>query len=475
MLDANESPLVETEQQWSDDVFGRKEYADFLTKMLIAKEKPFVLNINAAWGTGKTFFLEHWRDDLKEKHPTVMFNAWESDFLNDPLLSVLSCIQKDLNPLIKKTETAKKQFQQVLGKTGSFLKGVAPIAAKGISKKVFGVDAEDIVQLWDADDEKSMSEFSGKATEEFLKFFQSSEKSIEDFKIELSALVGQVRSDNNLSTPLFIFIDELDRCRPTFAIETLERIKHLFDVPEVVFIIGTDTEQLSHSVKAIYGQDFESRIYLRRFFDQEYALPDPDYIKFAMMLFQDFESEVKFFRYVINLIKVNGLTVESDSDYHIKQYETITLFTLFSDAFDLDLRTQKQCFDKFEAILASVKQDEEVHFAYIIFLIMLEAKCPNQFKEYFTIKIDRSRKDLIGKFDDSSFNIVCFNTEFSALSLVNMYSELSLKSDKDLNSISPDSKTAYGALRNEIVSSIVRSDGILSKYKEKVELVGALS
>lgn len=68
---------------------------------------------------------------------------------------------------------------------------------------------------------------------------------------------------------MFIFIDELDRCRPSVAIDTLEQVKHLFDLPEIKFIIATDTTQLSHSVKTIYGEGFHGRTYLRRFFTQD--------------------------------------------------------------------------------------------------------------------------------------------------------------------------------------------------------------
>ena len=52
---------------------------------------------------------------------------------------------------------------------------------------------------------------------------------------------------------LLIFIDELDRCRPTFAIETLEVVKHFFNVPNVVFVFSLDMNQLQKSIKTIYG------------------------------------------------------------------------------------------------------------------------------------------------------------------------------------------------------------------------------
>ncbi|QDE47832.1 hypothetical protein EIN43_17235 [Enterobacter hormaechei] len=65
--------------------------------------------------------------------------------------------------------------------------------------------------------------------------------------------------------PTFIFIDELDRCRPNYAIDMLETIKHLFDINNVVFVIATDKEQLSHSICSVYGSGFDATRYLDRF------------------------------------------------------------------------------------------------------------------------------------------------------------------------------------------------------------------
>ena len=69
-------------------------------------------------------------------------------------------------------------------------------------------------------------------------------------------------------------IDELDRCRPTFAIELLERVKHIFDVPNIVFVFGINRAELVKSLESIYGE-IDAGTYLRRFFDMEFVLPEP--------------------------------------------------------------------------------------------------------------------------------------------------------------------------------------------------------
>lgn len=76
--------------------------------------------------------------------------------------------------------------------------------------------------------------------------------------------------------PVVIAIDELDRCRPLYAIELLEAAKHLFSVNNIVFVLATNRSELGHSIKAVYGEKFDSQEYLKRFIDVDFRLPDAD-------------------------------------------------------------------------------------------------------------------------------------------------------------------------------------------------------
>ena len=100
-------------------------------------------------------------------------------------------------------------------------------------------------------------------------------------KEQLSQLGHRVRDDTG--QPLVFIIDELDRCRPTFAIELLERVKHIFDVPNIVFVFGINRDELVKSLESVYG-DIDAGTYLRRFFDMEFVLPAPDAAQFSRYL-----------------------------------------------------------------------------------------------------------------------------------------------------------------------------------------------
>ena len=104
---------------WSDDRFARKDDAEFLISFLVRKmreravqgrTRSFVLNLDAPWGQGKSFFLDRLARDLRIDGLLVAeVNAWEDDHADDPLLSVMSAINKAVKP-----HFARKNKAQVL-------------------------------------------------------------------------------------------------------------------------------------------------------------------------------------------------------------------------------------------------------------------------------------------------------------------------------------------------------------------------
>ena len=116
-------------------------------------------------------------------------------------------------------------------------------------------------------------------------------KAVREFKEALLELSNQL-SESIPNHPLVFAIDELDRCRPSYAVELLEVAKHLFSVNNVVFVLVINQLELAQSVKALYGQTFDAEGYLQRFFDLDFRLPDPDRSRFvdALLYRQKFNS-----------------------------------------------------------------------------------------------------------------------------------------------------------------------------------------
>ena len=81
------------------------------------------------------------------------------------------------------------------------------------------------------------------------------------------------RIDGNKSCRLIIIIDELDRCKPSFSVEVLEKIKHLFSVPNVVFVLVMHQEQMEEAIKCVYGNNIDAHTYLQKFINLETSIP----------------------------------------------------------------------------------------------------------------------------------------------------------------------------------------------------------
>ena len=128
-----------------------------------------------------------------------------------------------------------------------------------------------------------------------LKLMNKLNKGLNLFRKCLAEFAQLVLNDEDRKGPIVFFVDELDRCRPNYAMEMLERIKHVFNVDGVVFVISTDRQQLVNSVKTLYGEGIDAEGYLRRFFDLSYQLPAPTTVLFVSMLFEQYHLD-KYFK-----------------------------------------------------------------------------------------------------------------------------------------------------------------------------------
>jgi hypothetical protein len=100
---------------------------------------------------------------------------------------------------------------------------------------------------------------------------------------------GLARVFGGDSPKLLVIVDELDRCRPDYAVSYLETIKHVFAIRGMVFVLSLDLEQFRHSVGALYGAGLEFKEYFRKFAHRTVALPSiaPDCWKKAARHYVD--------------------------------------------------------------------------------------------------------------------------------------------------------------------------------------------
>lgn len=258
---------------FTNDLFNRKVIAENLTRIIESQNKPMVISLDSDWGTGKTTFVTMWKDlldndaDYNSKFNTLYFNAWEHDYIKDPLLAIFSEIESQ----IKESDSKLKQhLDSVKNKIKPFTKLATTTGVKIITAGALNLDNVDLGDY----NESQLIDLAGKLGDLAIKEISASKKVRSELKKEM------VKYQNATEKKIIFFIDELDRCRPSFAIELLEVIKHLFDIDNFVFVISIDKEQLSHSVSTIYGHNMDTVGYLRRFFDLDYKLPKVDIKKY---------------------------------------------------------------------------------------------------------------------------------------------------------------------------------------------------
>ena len=262
-----------------ENTFDRgKDIREFIEGLELIEENAFI-SLDAKWGDGKTFFVrqieetlkyfrakqmeteekllkdlesyEYLKESVAVKETTVehiylpvYYNAWMYDDHNDPLMSLLLVMTKQCGGAYNTKINTKSLGERLLAVASSL-----PISIKKINPATIIKDLQ----------EGKMDILSAVKTEEDIK------ECIRDVFNDI--IVEEAEK-------LVVFIDELDRCKPSFAIEMLERIKHYFDDERIIFVVSLNKEQLIHTISNYYGSEFDATRYLNRFFDVSINLPE---------------------------------------------------------------------------------------------------------------------------------------------------------------------------------------------------------
>lgn len=272
------------EKTLAENIINRNNKLNLFLGMLNSLEAPSIVSLDGAWGSGKTYFVkqietlgslpkEQFKDifssmangltnrngeqilRFRDKFIPYYFNAWENDCLDDPLQALLFSL---INDVEKEKNLRLKCF-----KNGLKTINIAELI-KNITQGL--IDESRMFELTDA--QKLASEFI------------TAKERCKTVSDELQKLVG---SSNNKK--LVVIIDELDRCKPSFAIRLLEAIKHCCLSDNVIFLLATNNEQLRYTVQHFYGDGFDGAGYLNKFYDLQFNLGDVDvdsYLKYKL-------------------------------------------------------------------------------------------------------------------------------------------------------------------------------------------------
>ncbi len=349
---------VSDDDPFKHDSLQRKDVVEFVSNLIKQLEGPFVLALDSPWGTGKTTVAKMLRAVLKkDNYVTVYFNAWKEDYVSDPLIPMVAAI----DDIKIAQDAADGVFQQRMATVKKVLSAVAKRGlVAGVKVGTMGVLDLDKVQ------EDVLSNESGKAAEDLIESFKKEKRSLEKFRESLEDAVQAV-GEGEPKRPLIFFIDELDRCRPSFAIELLERVKHLFDVKNIVFVLSIDKKQLEAITAAVYGERIDAPEYLRRFIDLDFSLPTlhrKDYIRQLVKRY-DFTD---FF-----LARRKYQELASDEE------NFVIGFTLIANVYELSLRSIERCFTRMASVLFQTEENHYLDPIFLAYLVVLRTKRPDDF------------------------------------------------------------------------------------------------
>lgn len=280
----------------ADDPFNRTDTGKSLSDLVDRIEDPLVIALDGGWGSGKTWFLKRWvgahHHENEGRATTVYFDAFAHDFMDEPLIALTAAITDRLPKCGEGSPWKKFRAAAVTLSRPALRIGLAAVTS-GVSEMTGPVTSAALAT-------------TQKEVEAFWTREDGKRAAMDQFRQTLTDLTTPGDGE---SAPLVVVIDELDRCRPDYALALLEVIKHFFSVPHVHFVLGVNLDALEHSVRARYGNGIDARRYLRKFVSVTLNLPrtTKNYDKQSVVL--------EYFEHQSGVMKISPTAIKCFSEH----------------------------------------------------------------------------------------------------------------------------------------------------------------
>ena len=306
------------------DQLSRKPTGEKLSELVDQIEDPLVIALDGTWGSGKSFFLKCWvGEHLKRPMTTtqtVYFDAFQYDYLDDPLVALTGAIsdrfrtkEDEQQEQHEKRKQKLKQFAFIMSKAS--MRVALSVATAGISERLNELGGETIRSAGQEFKEIIAKEPGGKEVEQFWTAHYMKIAAMTEFRDTLRDLT---KPNDGMPNKLVVVVDELDRCRPDYALSLLEIIKHFFNVEGVHFILGVNLIELQNSVRARYGSTVDATTYLQKFYSVVVRLPSS---------VQGSIDYLRYFESAFDLIQIDP-ALRSTAQKYLKSYISETPMTL---------------------------------------------------------------------------------------------------------------------------------------------------
>ena len=326
MASITDKPIVNLEQ----DSLNIQKYANSLSKFIRNSDTPITIGLQGEWGTGKTslmsLLLENFNEDgVKREIATSWVNTWEYSLFkgaSETTPAVLSGMLEKLRDENSDIWTIKDIAAEKFQNATRFLSGLAnQVIAKqtGVNFKEAGRDSS-----------------KGKNVAHIV-----------EVKNLIASIINELieHSKNEIQKVVF-FVDDLDRIPPTDAVEVLESLKNIFDIPKCVFILAIDYDVVVKGLEGKFGKKTkENEREFRSFFDKIIQVPFTmpvgayDITTFLKTKLKDLGVEQVFIEASISQItKIVRYTI-GNNPRSLKRY--LNTFSLINQIMDDDEENEK--------------------------------------------------------------------------------------------------------------------------------------
>lgn len=374
---------------FENDVLNRKSYWQSLANLIDnSSNDSLVISINSNWWEGKSYFLHMWKNFLisEREYKVIYFDAFKSDFLDDPFVALLW-------ELMKSYENDTTSLWKIKEKWGNILKSIIPLSWKILARLALWWDIESVDDQIEKAVDGDLAQFVSKTLEEYT----NKDKGISLFKETLEEIITE-------KWKIVFIIDELDRCRPDFAVRLLERIKHFFDIKWLYFVLGINKAQLEKYIVNVYWE-IDANTYLHKFIDIETVLPkvlwedhiDDHYKNFINKSFWDYDDvwNANLERVTQDYVKNLLLDLSRPSNLTLRDIEKIinylALFyrSQWRDRLNLAMTTMFLIFAKlFDPELYKKFKERRVTKEEISTFLKLDNITHSRYKEHFKRELD---------------------------------------------------------------------------------------
>lgn len=364
--------VVKEDDAFANDVLGRKKYGESLLNLVVRSDDELVISLDGRWGEGKTTFVKMWQGLLSQAGvPNVYVDAFANDYVDDAFVSMVSAITNYAESRIEteyneRLDELKDKAKKVGGQLLSWSARIGVrVATLGVLKNS---DIEELKEIKE-DLSKGVSNLIGDFIGDRLNSHAKNIALIQSFREVLSALPPKLQDGGD--KPLVVIIDELDRCKPTFAVEIIENVKHLFSVKNVVFVLVMNRLQLEESIKSVYGVNVDAHTYLQKFINLETRLPKRTE--------GGYENDLN--KYARRLLKLHELQAWGDDKKILEYLEPL------ANHFHLSLRQMERVFTNLAVLYGTSAENHLRLVPIIVFLAVVKVIDHNLFENILRQRI----------------------------------------------------------------------------------------